>query len=34
LFRAVLVEKDERGYRAEVAELPESRLPDGDVLVD
>ena len=34
MFRAVLVEKDERGYRADVAELPESRLPDGDVLVD
>jgi acrylyl-CoA reductase (NADPH) len=34
LFRAVLIEKDERGYRADVAELPESRLPDGDVLVD
>ena len=34
LFRAILIEKDERGYRADVAELPESRLPDGDVLVD
>jgi acrylyl-CoA reductase (NADPH) len=34
LFRAVLIEKDERGYRADVVELPESRLPDGDVLVD
>src|SRR5882762_3084431 len=34
LFRAVLIEKDERGYRAEMVELPESRLPDGDVLVD
>ena len=34
MFRAVLIEKDERGYRADVVELPESRLPDGDVLVD
>jgi acrylyl-CoA reductase (NADPH) len=34
LFRAVLIEKDERGYRADVVELSESRLPDGDVLVD
>jgi acrylyl-CoA reductase (NADPH) len=34
LFKAVLIEKDERGYRAEMVELPESRLPDGDVTVD
>ena len=34
MFKAVLIEKDERGYRADVVELPESRLPDGDVLVD
>jgi acrylyl-CoA reductase (NADPH) len=34
LFKAVLIEKDERGYRAELVELPESRLPDGDVTVD
>jgi len=34
LFRAVLIEKDERGYRADVVDLPESRLPEGDVLVD
>ncbi|WP_407185136.1 MDR family oxidoreductase [Bradyrhizobium centrosematis] len=34
MFRAVLIEKDEQGYRAKVAELPESRLPEGDVVVD
>lgn len=34
MLKAVLIEKDEQGYRAKVAELPESRLPEGDVLVD
>jgi len=34
LFKAVLIEKDEQGYRADVVELPESRLPEGDVTVD
>lgn len=34
MFKAVLIEKDERGYRANVAELPDSRLPEGDVTVD
>ncbi|WP_354179422.1 MDR family oxidoreductase [Bradyrhizobium sp. LA6.1] len=34
MFKAVLIEKDERGYRADVAELPDSRLPEGDVTVD
>lgn len=34
MFKAVLIEKDDRGYRANVAELPEDRLPDGDVTVD
>lgn len=34
MFKAVLIEKDEQGYRADVVELPESRLPEGDVLVD
>lgn len=34
MFKAVLIEKDERGYRADVAELPDSRLPDGNVTVD
>ncbi|EIG57884.1 MDR family oxidoreductase [Bradyrhizobium sp. WSM1253] len=34
MFKAVLIEKDEQGYRAGVAELPEARLPEGDVTVD
>lgn len=33
MFRALLVEKDEKGYRASVQELEESRLPAGDVTV-
>jgi acrylyl-CoA reductase (NADPH) len=34
VFRAILIEKDERGYRAGVARLAESQLPQGDVTVD
>lgn len=34
MFKAVLIEKDERGYRADVAELPDSRLPDAEVTVE
>jgi acrylyl-CoA reductase (NADPH) len=34
VFKAVLIEKDDQGYRANVTELPEERLPDGDVTVD
>jgi len=34
LFKALLVEKDEHGYRANIRELPESSLPEGDVTVD
>ncbi|MBW5433693.1 oxidoreductase [Bradyrhizobium canariense] len=34
MFKAVLIEKDEQGYRAGVAELPEARLPEGNVTVD
>ncbi len=33
MFKAVLVEKDEAGYRAGVAELDPARLPEGDVTV-
>lgn len=33
-FRAVLISKDEPGYRAELVALPQERLPDGDVTVD
>lgn len=33
MFKAVLVEKDEAGYRAGVTELDEAALPEGDVTV-
>lgn len=31
MFKALLLEKDEAGFRAGVREIDESRLPDGDV---
>jgi len=34
LFKAILIEKDDQGYRASVQPLSEDRLPDGDVLVN
>ena len=34
MFKAALIEKDDLGYRANVTELPEDRLPNGDVTVD
>ncbi|MBR1231847.1 MDR family oxidoreductase [Bradyrhizobium sp. AUGA SZCCT0182] len=34
MYNAVLIEKDERGYRADVVELADDRLPEGDVTVD
>ena len=34
MFKALLVEKDEHGYQANIRELPESSLPEGDVTVD
>ena len=34
MFKAALIEKDDRGYRASITELPDDRLPDGDVMVD
>lgn len=33
MFKAILVEKDDAGYRAGVTELDDARLPDGDVTV-
>src|ERR1700730_10605404 len=33
MFKAVLVENDEAGYRAGVSELEAARLPEGDVTV-
>jgi acrylyl-CoA reductase (NADPH) len=33
MFKGILIEKDEAGYRAAVKEIDESQLPDGDVTV-
>ncbi|MBX3638218.1 MAG: oxidoreductase [Rubrivivax sp.] len=33
MFKALLLEKDDAGFRASTTELDESRLPDADVLV-
>lgn len=33
MFNAVLIEKDDAGYRANLRQLEESQLPDGDVTV-
>src|SRR5512139_3680995 len=33
MFKTLLLEKDEAGFRAGIRELDESALPDGDVLV-
>ncbi|MGH1591461.1 MDR family oxidoreductase [Methylobacterium phyllosphaerae] len=34
MFKAVLIEKDEAGYRAGLREIDEAQLPEGDVTVD
>jgi len=33
MFKAILINKDEKGYRADLAELDETALPAGEVLV-
>lgn len=33
MFKGILIEKDEAGYRAALADLDEGRLPEGDVTV-
>ncbi|QWD17786.1 oxidoreductase [Polynucleobacter paneuropaeus] len=33
MFKAILVNKDDQGYRAELAQVDESSLPEGDVRV-
>lgn len=33
MFRAILIEKDDHGYRAGLQQLDEARLPEGEVLV-
>jgi acrylyl-CoA reductase (NADPH) len=34
MFKAVLIEKDEAGYRAGLREIDEAQLPEGDITVD
>ena len=33
MFKGILIEKDEAGYRAAVREIDDAQLPDGDVTV-
>lgn len=33
MFKGILIEKDESGYRAGLKDIDESQLPDGDVTV-
>ena len=33
MFRGILIEKDESGYRAAVKDIDEACLPDGNVTV-
>ena len=33
MFRAILIDKDDHGYRASLQELDETRLPEGEVRV-
>ena len=33
MFKAILVNKDDQGYRAELAQVDEVSLPEGDVRV-
>jgi NADPH:quinone reductase-like Zn-dependent oxidoreductase len=33
MFKGILIEKDEAGYRAAVKDIDEAQLPDGDVTV-
>ena len=33
MFKGILIEKDDAGYRASVQEIDESQLPEGDVTV-
>ena len=34
MFKAIVIEKDEAGYRADSREIDEAQLPEGDVTVD
>ncbi len=34
MFKGILIEKDDQGYRAAVKDIDESLLPEGDVTVN
>lgn len=34
MFKGILINKDDNGYNSEIADIDESDLPEGDVLVD
>lgn len=34
MFKGILIEKDDSGYRASVTDIAEERLPEGDVTID
>ena len=33
MFKGILIEKDDAGYRAAIQDIDEAQLPDGDVTV-
>ena len=33
MFKAILINKDDTGYRAEIRDIDDSQLPEGDVTV-
>lgn len=33
MFKAILIKKDEQGYRAELSDINDDQLPEGDVTV-
>lgn len=33
MFKGILIEKDEAGYRAALKDIDEGQLPDGDVTI-
>ena len=33
MFKAIVINKDDRGYRAELSSVDEANLPEGDVRV-
>ena len=33
MFKGILIEKDDAGYRAAVKDIDESQLPEGDVTI-